>query len=137
MTKNTNADIISRLGLTPKNFTISEDTTISGQVQGAPFYVTCTVPDEDGDRTWGHFATLGRAQRFIASLNGIEVYVDQWDTMDAEDAGYDEDNTLSSPAPFGDNTFRVIDEREGGVVAYFGSHESAQDYADFLIAQAV
>lgn len=46
-----------------------------------------------------------------------EVYVDNYSARDAEREGLD--------APYGDNTWRIIDENEGGVVAYAGSHDLA------------
>ncbi len=68
-----------------------------------------------------------------ANLTPDTIYVEQWSTFDAEEAGRNFDGTLVSPAPFGDNTYRVIDEKAGGVVAYFGSEEAALEYANFLV----
>lgn len=46
-----------------------------------------------------------------------EVYVDEYSTEDAETEGLQ--------APYGDNTWRIIDENEGGVVAYAGDYDLA------------
>lgn len=46
-----------------------------------------------------------------------EVYVDNYSTEDAEIGGLQ--------APYGDDTWRIIDENEGGVVAYAGSYDLA------------
>lgn len=35
------------------------------------------------------------------------------------------DNAEDAPRPYGDDTWEVVDENEGGVVAYAGSHDLA------------
>lgn len=43
------------------------------------------------------------------------LYVENWSTADADETGG------VSSAPFGDFTWRVIDEEVGGVIAYFNN----------------
>lgn len=61
----------------------------------------------------------------------MDIYVEHWSTFDAEETIID--GVVTSPAPFGDNTYRVVDENEGGVVAYFGTESAANKYAALLI----
>lgn len=50
------------------------------------------------------------------------LHVDKWSTADAEEtAGV-------SPAPFGDFTWRVIDDEIGGVIAYFNNVSDANHF---------
>lgn len=56
-------------------------------------------------------------------------YADLFTTNDADEVGFDEDGKHISPAPFGDDTWRVISEDEGGVIAYFNNAEDARTFA--------
>lgn len=50
------------------------------------------------------------------------VYVENWSMADADETHGD------SPAPFGDHTWRVIDDEVGGVIAYFNNETDANHF---------
>lgn len=53
----------------------------------------------------------------------MEIYAEQWSEDDADET------EGVSPAPFGDYTWRVVDESVGGVIAYFNNQADADGYA--------
>jgi hypothetical protein len=59
---------------------------------------------------------------------GTDVYFDNFGEYEAEESGWELD------CPFGDSTYRVIDENEGGVVAYFNNEADASIYTEYLLS---
>lgn len=53
------------------------------------------------------------------------LYSENWSEADAEET------EGTSPAPFGDFTWRVIDEEVGGVIAYFNNSTDAQNFIEY------